>query len=217
MLLLSARAERPAGPAAWPTPASPAWSPAARRPARGRRLRRRRQRRRRPRPRSPTSSPRGRRTIGTVAGPADMAPGRRPPHGVGEGAGRGRAARRPRRWWPRPTSPATAAPAATAALLARRPDLDGLFAASDLMALGALDALRAAGRRVPERRGGGRLRRQRAGPRRRPAPHHRPPADRGSSAREMARLLLAQLDGGAAGRGRAPVVLRTELVVRASG
>jgi len=40
--------------------------------------------------------------------------------------------------------------AATERLLARVPDLDGLFAASDLMALGALAALRRAGRRVPD-------------------------------------------------------------------
>ena len=40
--------------------------------------------------------------------------------------------------------------AATAKLLARSPDLDAVFAASDLMAAGALQALRAAGRRVPE-------------------------------------------------------------------
>jgi len=39
---------------------------------------------------------------------------------------------------------------AMAALLARVPDLDAVFAASDLMAAGALDALREAGRRVPE-------------------------------------------------------------------
>ncbi len=39
---------------------------------------------------------------------------------------------------------------ATTALLAREPALDGIFAASDLMASGALRALRAAGRRVPE-------------------------------------------------------------------
>lgn len=39
---------------------------------------------------------------------------------------------------------------ATERLLARRPDLDAVFAASDLMAAGALRALRAAGRRVPE-------------------------------------------------------------------
>jgi len=36
------------------------------------------------------------------------------------------------------------------ALLARVPDLDGVFAASDAVAAGALEALRAAGRRVPE-------------------------------------------------------------------
>ncbi len=35
-------------------------------------------------------------------------------------------------------------------LLAKRPDLDAVFAASDLMAAGALSALTAAGRRVPE-------------------------------------------------------------------
>jgi DNA-binding LacI/PurR family transcriptional regulator len=35
-------------------------------------------------------------------------------------------------------------------LLARRPDIDAVFAASDLMAAGALQALREAGRRVPD-------------------------------------------------------------------
>ncbi|ANN18253.1 LacI family DNA-binding transcriptional regulator [Amycolatopsis orientalis] len=39
---------------------------------------------------------------------------------------------------------------ATARLLERRPDVDAIFAASDLMAAGALRALRRAGRRVPE-------------------------------------------------------------------
>ncbi|GAA4244830.1 LacI family DNA-binding transcriptional regulator [Dactylosporangium darangshiense] len=40
--------------------------------------------------------------------------------------------------------------AATAALLAGRPDLDAVFAANDNMAAGALRALREAGRRVPD-------------------------------------------------------------------
>jgi DNA-binding LacI/PurR family transcriptional regulator len=40
--------------------------------------------------------------------------------------------------------------AAMRALLARHPDLDAVFAASDLMAAGALQVLREAGRRVPE-------------------------------------------------------------------
>jgi DNA-binding LacI/PurR family transcriptional regulator len=39
--------------------------------------------------------------------------------------------------------------AATRALLERRPDLDAIFSASDLMALGAMRALREAGRQVP--------------------------------------------------------------------
>lgn len=40
--------------------------------------------------------------------------------------------------------------AAMEELLGRAPDVDGVFAASDAVAAGALDALRAAGRRVPE-------------------------------------------------------------------
>ena len=43
-----------------------------------------------------------------------------------------------------------AAIVATSHLIEQAPDLDGLFVASDLMALGALRALRRAGRRVPE-------------------------------------------------------------------
>ncbi|MFI7439676.1 LacI family DNA-binding transcriptional regulator [Nonomuraea indica] len=39
---------------------------------------------------------------------------------------------------------------AVAALLDRRPDIDALMCANDLIALGALDVLRAAGRRVPQ-------------------------------------------------------------------
>ena len=39
---------------------------------------------------------------------------------------------------------------ATVKLLDRRPDVDAIFAASDLMAVGVLRALRRAGRRVPD-------------------------------------------------------------------
>ena len=35
-------------------------------------------------------------------------------------------------------------------MLVCKPDIDALFAGSDLMALGAMDALRQAGRRIPE-------------------------------------------------------------------
>jgi DNA-binding LacI/PurR family transcriptional regulator len=154
---------------------------------------------------------RGCRTVGTVAGPADMAPG----------ADR-------RRGWdvalrdagivPDPTLVGPAdftrdgGAAATRDLLARRPDVDGLFVASDLMALGALDALRAAGRRVPEDVAvvgfdDSELARS-ADP---PLTTVRQPVEQIGG--EMARLLLAQLDAGARPAG---VVLRTELVVRRS-
>jgi DNA-binding LacI/PurR family transcriptional regulator len=84
----------------------------------------------------------GRRIIGTVAGPADMVPG----------ADR-------RTGWARALTEAGLDPtgalaaegdftraggeSATRALLDRHPGIDGLFVASDLMALGALEALRA--------------------------------------------------------------------------
>ena len=49
-------------------------------------------------------------------------------------------------------------------LLARGPDVDGVFCANDLMAAGALRVLREAGRAVPADVVGGRLRRLAAGP-----------------------------------------------------
>jgi DNA-binding LacI/PurR family transcriptional regulator len=153
----------------------------------------------------------GRRTVGTVAGPADMVPG----------ADR-------RTGWEKALLdaglPADATLAAEGdftrsggeagmrALLDRRPDLDAVFVASDLMALGALDALRAAGRRVPDDVAlvgfdDSELARS-ADP---PLTTVRQPIELLGS--EMARLLLDQLDRGAGPTG---VVLHTELVVRRS-
>ena len=91
----------------------------------------------------------GRRTIGTIAGPADMAPG------IDRLAGYRDAVR---------AAGLEVTPDLVAvgdfsdvsgerqmqALLDARPDIDAVFAASDLMAVGALRALRAAGRRIPE-------------------------------------------------------------------
>jgi DNA-binding LacI/PurR family transcriptional regulator len=102
---------------------------------------------------------------------------------------------------------------AATALLARRPDVDGIFAASDLMAVGVLDALRRAGRRVPDDVAvvgfddSGLA--ASADP---PLTTVRQPVD--DIGWNMADLLLAQLDRDA---GPSSVVLPTELVVRSSG
>jgi DNA-binding LacI/PurR family transcriptional regulator len=153
----------------------------------------------------------GRWVIGTVAGPADMAPGLDRRAGWADAlAAAGR-----------PATDDLVAEAdftregsarATRALLRRRPDIDALFVASDLMALGALDALRAAGRQVPAQVAvvgfdDSELARS-ADP---PLTTVRQPIEQ--LGREMAAGLLAQLDERA---GPAGVVLRTELVVRRS-
>ena len=157
----------------------------------------------------------GRSVVATVAGPAAMAPG------VDRRDGWARALRTAGH----PVDPALAAEGdftrdggerATRALLARRPDVDGLFVASDLMALGALDALRAAGRRVPDDVAvvgfdDSELARS-ADP---PLTTVRQPIEQLGA--EMARLLLARLAAGPEPAGRWPgLVLHTDLVVRAS-
>jgi DNA-binding LacI/PurR family transcriptional regulator len=91
----------------------------------------------------------GRRKIATIAGPADMNAGIDRLGGYHDGLARAGL-----------TEDATlvdsgdftydAGYAAMTRLLTARPDLDAVFAASDLMAAGALGALRAAGRRVPD-------------------------------------------------------------------
>ena len=155
---------------------------------------------------------RGRRVVATVAGPTDMVPG------ADRRAGWEKALAEAGR--PADASLVAAGDftrsggaAATRALLARRPDVDALFVGSDLMALGALDALREAGRRVPEDVAvvgfdDSELART-SDP---PLTTVRQPIEQLGT--EMARLLLAQIDDDAAPSG---VVLRTELVVRGSG
>ena len=96
-------------------------------------------------------------------------------------------------------------------LLAQAPDLDAVFVASDLMALGALTALRRAGRRIPEDVAVGgfddSIAATEATP---PLTTIRQPYDRISA--EMVRVLLAQLGG----EDPAAVILPTELVRRES-
>ncbi|MFB4195267.1 LacI family DNA-binding transcriptional regulator [Streptomyces carpaticus] len=100
---------------------------------------------------------------------------------------------------------------AAARLLARRPDLDALFVASDLMARGALAALTAAGRRVPQDVAVGGFDDSAAAVASRPElTTIRQPWDRISQ--EMVRLLLTQLSG----EDTSAVILPTELVRRAS-
>ncbi|WP_344190315.1 LacI family DNA-binding transcriptional regulator [Pedococcus aerophilus] len=104
--------------------------------------------------------------------------------------------------------------AAMRALLARRPDVDAVFAASDPMALGALRALREAGRSVP---GDVALVGFDDGPLAEVAEPplttvHQPMEQIG---REMATMLLAQISSGE-GRVDQQLVLDTELVERAS-
>jgi DNA-binding LacI/PurR family transcriptional regulator len=154
---------------------------------------------------------RGRHTIATVAGPADMAPG------ADRRTGWARALRAAGRSAGTELVSAgdftrAGGRAATEALLARIPGIDGLFAASDLMALGALDTLRAAGRRVPDDVAvvgfdDSELART-TDP---PLTTVRQPIEQLGA--EMAQLLIAQLEEDAPPTG---VVLSTELVVRRS-
>lgn len=88
----------------------------------------------------------GRSRITTIAGPPDMSAGVDRLAGFKKGLGRGFRARHVEYGDFRQEGGA----AAMARLLDRVPDLDAVFCASDLMALGALAELRRRGRRVPD-------------------------------------------------------------------
>jgi len=88
----------------------------------------------------------GRSRITTVAGPMDMSAGVDRLAGFRKGLGRGFRAR----YVEYGDFEQEGGAAAMARLLDRVPDLDAVFVASDLMALGALAELRRRGRRVPD-------------------------------------------------------------------
>lgn len=157
----------------------------------------------------------GRRRIATVAGPADMA--------AGQDRLRGHRLALAEAGLPDPPELTVhgdfsheSGARAMRALLEASPDLDAVFAASDDMALGALRALREAGRRVPEDialvgyddTAAAAL----ADP---PLTTVHQPTERMGG--EMARVLAdTAIDEGPGARPRS-VVLDTRLVVRASG
>jgi DNA-binding LacI/PurR family transcriptional regulator len=153
---------------------------------------------------------RGHRRIATITGPMDMAVGQDRLDGYQDGL---RAAGLP-------ADPQLVeggdfteegAAAAMRRLLEREPGLDAAFAASDLMAAGALRALKAAGRRVP---GDVAVIGFEDSTARYAEPQlttvSQPVEEMG---RQATRLLLAKVAGEAAGMS---VILETELVVRAS-
>ena len=98
-------------------------------------------------------------------------------------------------------------------LLAARPDIDAVFAASDLIAAGALSVLAAAGRRVPEDVAVVGFDDSPVATSTRPAlTSVRQPIE--EMGQEMARLLIDTIEG--ADRAPRRVILATELIRRAS-
>jgi DNA-binding LacI/PurR family transcriptional regulator len=155
---------------------------------------------------------RGRRRIATITGPLDMGVGLDRLDGYRDGLAAAGLAADPGLVEPGDFTEEGGA-AATARLLERPgPPVEAIFAASDLMAAGALRALRAAGRRVPEDVAvvgfeDSAVARY-AQP---PLTTVRQPIE--EMGRQATRLLLAKVTGEAGG---VHLILDTELVVRAS-
>ncbi|MEV7084715.1 LacI family DNA-binding transcriptional regulator [Streptomyces sp. NPDC093085] len=163
----------------------------------------------------------GRRAIGTITGPLDMYVAQcrlrgyeEAVRGVGNGDAGASVPGAGPSWVAHGDFTEESGRRAMAELMARNPEIDAVFAASDLMAVGALHALRAAGRRVPEDVAV-------VGFDDSPVARHtdpqltsvrQPVAEMG---RTMARVLLETINDSSAAWQH--VVLRTELVRRASG
>ncbi|MEV7425239.1 MULTISPECIES: LacI family DNA-binding transcriptional regulator [unclassified Streptomyces] len=153
----------------------------------------------------------GRRAIGTITGPLDMYVAQCRLRGYEEAVGD---ARDGGSWIAHGDFTEESGRRAMGELLTRNPGLDAVFAASDVMAVGALHTLRSTGRRVPEDVAV-------VGFDDSPISRHtdpqltsvrQPVAEMG---RTMARVLLETLSDSSAAWQH--VVLRTELVKRASG
>lgn len=155
---------------------------------------------------------RGRSRIATISGPADMAVGADRFAGYRD-ALRAAGIRYDRRLVARGDFSQASGETAAGALLDRVPDLDAVFVASDLMAVGALRALREAGRAVPDEVAVVGFEdsplAEHANP---PLTTVRQPIDQ--LGRRMVRVLLARIQDPDARPVAEP--LKTELVVRAS-
>jgi DNA-binding LacI/PurR family transcriptional regulator len=91
----------------------------------------------------------GRRRIATIAGPQDMPAGQDRLGGYGDALDAA-GIKRDAKLISDGDFTQQGGAEATRRILAARPDLDAIFVASDLMAAGAIQVLRAAGRRIPE-------------------------------------------------------------------
>ncbi|KIF71047.1 LacI family transcriptional regulator [Streptomyces sp. AcH 505] len=156
----------------------------------------------------------GRRAIATVTGPPDMYVAQSRLRGYEDAVRDVSGAAPDSSWIANGDFTEEGGRRATAELLDRHPELDAVFAASDVMAAGALHTLRAAGRRIPQDVAV-------VGFDDSPIARHtdpgltsvRQPVE--EMGRTMARVLLTAL--GAPEAAREHVVLPTELVQRASG